>query len=245
MNCQIEQEIFQNEVVHFESAALKLECIPEHRRNAVIESFQNAPIEITNLMEDLEGSYKFEICNLVPTKEGLIWEESHYSPSERIIRINDFKDDDDWNTTFRHEIGHHVDHMLDNPSTSENFQLAIEADYEWFDNRKENGILNRKAMLTELIQLDAAYSTYVSDILSGMFLNDTQVIKAYHEQGLCFYGHDTSYWFESTGPECAVNREIFANMFAIYAENNADCVRFIQKWFPNTTVRMKRVIGLQ
>lgn len=231
-------------MAHFEAVVPAFECIPEYRKNAVIESLRNAPIEITKLMENLEGSYKFEICNLVPAKEGLIWEESHYSPSEKTIRINDFKDDDDWGTTFRHEVGHHVDHMLDNTSITDNFQFAIKADYEWFDNCKEYGMLNRKAMLTELMQSEAAYSTYVSDILSGIFMNDTQIKNAYYEQGLCFYCHDLSYWNEITGPEYAVNREVFANMFAIYAENNADCVRFIQKWFPNITSRMKRVIGI-
>ena len=38
----------------------------------------------------------------------------------------------------------------------------------------------------------------------------------------------------------AVEREIFANLFGIYSENNYAVVDFVEKYFPNTTTRFKK-----
>ena len=57
----------------------------------------------------------------------------------------------------------------------------------------------------------------------------------YYNLGVAQYGHDDSYWSEIEGPKKAVEGEVFADLFAIYAENDHATVRFVEEWFPNIT----------
>ena len=97
-------------------------------------------------------------------------------------------------------------------------------------------------MLTELANSSVIDNRYVSDVLSGMFLNDKYLQIVYNAAGSPFYGHHTLYWLGSDGPDRAVNIEVFADLMGIYSENDAETVAFIEKWFPNTATRFKKII---
>ena len=78
------------------------------------------------------------------------------------------------------------------------------------------------------------------DILSAVFRNDTAVRKIYENNYQAFYGHDKWYWMEREG---SVQKEIFANLFAIYTENEPQSVSFVEKNFPNTVIRFRKELN--
>jgi len=69
------------------------------------------------------------------------------------------------------------------------------------------------------------------------------VRNTWEDNGDAFWGHKNEYWSGMKGPNHAVEREVFANLFAIYAENIPDTVSFVEQAFPNTTTRFKSMIG--
>ncbi len=157
--------------------------------------------------------------------------------------MDEGKCNEEYAETFRHELGHFVDAQLGRPSLEENFEYAIEADMYWFNSSTNDGITNKKNMLLDLSSSEVIGNRYISGILSGLFLNDTVVRKTYYEAGASYYCHKNEYWFEITGPKKAVEREVFANLFAIYAENDKMTVKFIEKWFPNMAKRFLKDIS--
>ena len=164
-------------------------------------------------------------------------EISHYSEIDNAIWMDERKDDAEYVTTLRHEMGHFVDAQMKRPSVLQEFESAIQADKE---------LLNKSSIDNLLDDVGAGnviYSRYISDILSALTFNDSKIIDFYYSDGLPFYGHDILYWNGVQGPDNAVQKEIFANLFAIYAENNDNVVAFIGKWFPNTVCQFNSIIG--
>lgn len=154
--------------------------------------------------------------------------------------MDENKDPEEYAETFRHEYGHFMDDILGRISMSDNFGFALDADKYWLDNSKDEGIENFSAMLDDLSSTDAIHSRYVSDILSGVFLNDTKIRETYNSQGLPFYGHDTNdYWLSWPAGEKIVEKETFANLYALYLKGEKSDVTFVERWFPNVTKRFK------
>ena len=152
-------------------------------------------------------------------------------------------DDDSYADIFRHEMGHFSDAQSGRPSLSAEFAQAIDADFFWYDPATECGMKNLQGLLIDLKSSSAYYSHHYSDILSGVFKNNDVVISTWENNGDAFWGHKNEYWEGSKGPDHAVEREVFANLFAIYAENDIETVSFVEKTFPNTTFRFKSMIG--
>lgn len=170
---------------------------------------------------------------------------SHYSQDENILRMEDNVDNDEYAEIFKHELGHFIDAQLGRISTSENFGYAIQADKYWLDLSREEGIGNINRMIEELSDLPAVMDCrYVSDIFSGVLMGgDSKIRKLYYSMDYAYYGHEYEYWTGDKGPEKAVEKEAFADLFAIYAENNSTTVKFVERWFPNTAKRFKTEIG--
>lgn len=165
---------------------------------------------------------------------------SHYSPEKKMIYMDENKDPEEYAETFRHEYGHFMDDMLGRVSMSANFGFALEADKYWLDNSKNEGTENFSAMLDDLSSTDAIHSRYISDILSGVFLNDTKIREIYNLQGLPFYGHDTNkYWLSWPAENKIVEKETFANLYALYLKGEKSDIAFVERWFPNVTKRLK------
>lgn len=151
------------------------------------------------------------------------------------------KDNHEYGIVFRHEYGHYIDHILENCSESFDYKKSLKLDSNYFDNSNDEGISYRDKMLHDLLKNNSAFeSRYVSDILSAITNNDTHVIEFYNKNNFDFYGHK---WLENYGfVEKTIQHDTFANLFAIYAENNSEIIKFAEKWFPNITQEFKNII---
>lgn len=170
-------------------------------------------------------------------------ERSSYDSRNKTIRMDESKDNSEYIKALYHELGHFADDILGRISLNEDFENAMEADKYWTNNSTEQGNKNFLQMIIDLEKYDVMDNMYISDILSGVFFNDTKIIEAYENSGMSFYGHDNNtYWFAWEVEDKIVQREAFANLFAVYASgDNASC-KFIEKWFPNTASRFKKEI---
>ena len=172
-----------------------------------------------------------------PTR-GIEIEEPCYDPEDGTIHMDERVDDEEYAETFKHELGHFIDDKLDCPSCKEEFGTAIQADLDQYTS-VEAGVVTVGKMLGELIESPALENRYLSDIFSAMFHEKgtarqwNAITAAYNTLGVPVYGHEVNYWTGMDGPQKAVQLEIFADIFAIFAENDTDTVRFVRKWFPN------------
>ena len=214
------------------------ETVPNEWRQVIREVFADASpifVEIANKHGSLLRVKETPLHNV----EGRIQRVcAHYSTDTKTVYMDENKDPDEYAEIFRHEYGHFVDDILGRISTTENFGFALEADQYWLDNSKIEGSDNFSAMLDDLAATDAIHSRYISDILSGVFLNDTKIRKVYNSQGLPFYGHDTSeYWLSWPMEAKIVEKEVFANLYAIYLKGEKSDIAFVERWFPNLSSR--------
>lgn len=175
-----------------------------------------------------------------------VMEEPYYSEDKNIIYMDENEDDYEYAETFRHEMGHFVDCWMGNPSFDDDFSYAIEADKNWFIS-DSCGVSNFKTMLEELETSPAIDNRGLSDIYSAYTHDNPELWEktknVYYRLGVALYGHDDLYWKEITGPVKAVEGEVFAELFAVYAENDTETVEFVEKWFPNVTRKFKQCIA--
>lgn len=171
-----------------------------------------------------------------------VMEEPYYSEDKNIIYMDENEDDYEYAETFKHEMGHFVDCWMGKPSFDDDFSNAIEADKSWFLS-ESYGTSTFESMLEELKLSPAIDNRNLSDIYSAYLCDSPGLWKKakniYYSLGVAVYGHDDSYWKEITGPAKAIEGEVFAELFAIYAENDAETVRFVEKWFPNVSRKFK------
>lgn len=209
----------------------------------MLDSLDNSPKIIVDFIEQ----YGKE-CHVSKTKTLIVdgrveKERSYYNDVTKMIVMDESKDDAEYAKTFRHELGHFADDILGRISFSEYFGDALEADKYWLDNSTTMGQENISEMLADLESFDVMDSMYISDILSGVFLNDTKIRDAYENNGMSFYGHDVNtYWLAWDPADKIVQQETFANMFAIYASGDKNSFSFMEKWFPNTTRRFQKEV---
>lgn len=202
--------------------------MPLERRNTVIESFSNAPEQIREVvntygywLEDV-GDSPWEFNQQTGKKE----KGSFYIQSEFIIKIDERKDDNEYGITFRHEYGHYIDDVIGNYSENSEYNQAFKLDKNNFCKNE-----NLKEMLHDLSENTSALkSGYVSDIISALTINGTEVMEFYKENKTTYSYHD---WEEYMFPMREMKSETFANLFSIYTENNSDVISFTEKWFPN------------
>lgn len=216
--------------------------MPLERRATVIDSFSNAPEQIREVIDthwllldevrDTGRFYSMKTHNYEKLCSGYI-----SGKSGRFIEIDEQKSDAEYGIVFRHEYGHYIDDVIGIYSESKSFDEAFKLDKRRFDNSKDKGIANLEKMLQDLPENASAFeSRYISDILSALTTNgsfvDTKVKKTYQENQKGFYDHE---WWKYKESEKVCQNETFANLFAIYTENNSDVVAFAEKWFPNLT----------
>lgn len=208
-----------------------------------MDSLVDSPAVISSFIE--KYGTQLEVCSsetkVINGK--FIKKRSYYDDENKMIRMDETKDDTEYAKTFKHELGHFADDVLRRISLCEEFENAMDADRYWTNNNTLQGNKNFSEKIVDLEKYDVMDNMYISDILSGMFFNDTKIIEAYEKNGMSFYGHDNNtYWFAWEVEDKIVQRETFANLFAIYASGNMKNCLFIEKWFPNTVSRFKREI---
>ena len=219
--------------------------MPETRRTAVADSLSRCDAAIAEKVNKFGADLAIKNCkrHLSPTR-GIEIEEPCFDPKDKSIHMDERVDDDEYAETFKHELGHFIDDKLGCPSCKEEFASAICADLDRFRSASI-GILALEKMLKELGESPALENRYLSDIFSAMFYsNDTvrqwdSVRREYDRQGVSIYGHDFDYWTGRDGPENATQLEIFADLFAIFAENDLETIRFVEKWLPNSANRFR------
>ena len=221
------------------------EILPEKRTEEVINSYKNSIDSIKNKISKFISTLSVQETQLFLNKEGrVVVQTPHYDPNQNAIFMDDRVDNYEYIETWKHEIGHFVDHQMGWPSHETRFTNAIEMDMEGFMKKEGREILGD--MLEELENSEALDSRHVSDIFSGLFYDkiDIRIIieQTYYKLGAAFYRHKDSYWNGTAGPQKAVEGEIFANLFAIYTENNQEIVEFMEKWFPKITDRFKHIL---
>ncbi len=212
--------------------------MPLERRATVIDSFSNTPEQI----RDVINTHWLLLDNIeeqtldFDEKTGELKEiTSQYcsSSTERYIIINRKKQNNEYGNVFRHEYGHYIDDVIGNYSESAEYNQAFKLDKKNFDSTTNKGNANLKEMLNDLSENTAAFkSEYVSDILSALTINNTEVIEFYKENKMIYSYHN---WEKYMLPMQEMKSETFADLFAIYTENNSDIISFMEKWFPNLT----------
>lgn len=199
-----------------------------------MESFSNSPEPIKEVINKYGN-------NLEKVEE--YPERSGYKDYEHCIIMDKRKDNYEYGIVFRHEYGHYIDHVLGNYSEDFKYRKALEIDSKHFDNSKDEGTFNRDNMLHDLLENNLAFeSRYVSDILSAITNNDTSVIEFYDENNVNFYWHR---WENYDFIEKMVQHETFANLFAIYTENNSEVIKFTEKWFPNIAQEFRNSMNVK
>lgn len=164
---------------------------------------------------------------------------SHYTPSEKQICMDPRYDDDEYAEVFKHEFGHYIDHAHGWVSQSPAFVAAYQKDCENLDITTWDGARNTNKLLTELMNGESAkYDRCISDILSATYKNDLLIQNRFFSEGLSYYQHDNQYWDRGRNRE----NEVFANLFAIYSNNDTETVEFISKNFPNTDRVFKNLL---
>ena len=78
----------------------------------------------------------------------------------------------------------------------------------------------------ENIQKDLIFSNINGKIENDENLNSALTINAYK----VLYGHTTEYWLRKNAHNC--EKEIFANIFNLEAQNNDSDIEFLQACFP-------------
>lgn len=214
------------------------ESFPESRRPAIIDGFSAARKDIAKLISSFSDKLSVRAVPVRFDRQGNPHVEiSHYSEFDNTIRMDERKDDAEYVITLRHEIGHFIDAKTKHSSGLRKFKSAIQADMDSLNKSNINDMLNDVGFSNVI------YSRYVSDILSALTNNDPRIVSYYYSYGMPFYGHDVLYWSGAKGPYKAVQKEVFANLFAIYAENNSNIVAFADKWFPNMVCQFNNIAG--
>ena len=158
--------------------------------------------------------------------------KAFYHMKEKTIYLKENLDIEEMIMQYRHEYGHYVDHVLGWPSKTEQFRYAVGMDRFWL-------LRNEKMtfMLEELSNSEVIKSPYVSDVLSGIFLNDSKIEEVYRRNHVRIYKHSTTErWLRD---EKAVQMETYADLIALYMKGDKEEIKFIEHWFPNMTEKVK------
>lgn len=212
----------------------------------MIDSYSDSDDIIINSINEFSSKLVVDRAKMVLNEKlQFVMDEPHYNEGKQIIYMDENEDDYEYAETWKHEVGHFIDHQMGWVSHSEEFAVAKGLDIELL--KEGTGIEKAAKMLEELQNSPALDNRYLSDILSGLFYNQPRIRTAievtYDHLGVAMYGHDDKYWSEVEGPKKAVEGEVFADLFAIYTENNPSTINFIEKWFPNITSGFKKELG--
>ena len=206
------------------------DSVPNDRREAVTDAFENASDDIKDVVSDYGSDLN------VDNTEGD--DCCHYNLNDKTIRMEDSMDDGEYAEVFTHEYGHFADDQMGWPSKSEEFVNAVSDDKGLYDRSTPEGRERFDGMMNDAFSSGAAYDRMVSDNLSALFQNDPEVIDYFNGEGVPYYQHSNEYWNNGLNRE----NEIFANSFSIRSGGDVASSDFINKHMPNTSAAFDNLI---
>lgn len=261
-----ERVIYQKGGVPFDSPSLQYcemrfyDQIPSQYRKSVEEGFAKASDDILTVSKIYSSSLKgvrSTALKAIISDNRLIRPVSHYDFTENCIYMDESKSEEEYMRTFRHEYGHFIDYSLGKISETSEFVKAFEEDAQLYDVSKDDGIRRLNDLQMEIADnIHAFASEYVTDIISALTRNDTAFIRKYTEnatqtspydlfyyekmEGAGMSGHTDLYWDD--GPHMSRQKEAFADLFAIWTENNPIVQEFVRDHFPNLSGTFEKII---
>lgn len=206
------------------------------------KAFSKAPDEILSALEACTD-------HLRPTADtGYSYNEDgqrvkdgcYYSPADHQVRMDERLGDEEYGEILLHELSHFMDHERGWESRSDVFRSAIQADWASMDTTPE-GRMKLAEMLDDAFSTGAAFDRHVSDILSAVFVNKSEIIQRFNAEGVAYYYHNDEYWSEPYNREA----EIYADLGAVRCFNERISKNFLERYFPTIYGVYGRFYGLQ
>ena len=222
-----------------------LTLFPEEKRAAVDSAYEAAPKGITTaISNNLHKLSGVSDCKYGFNEYGeKVKEPCNYNSNDNGIYMNTDMTKAEYAEVLQHETMHFLDHSRGWESGTPAFLEAIAADKSSYDLETPEGKKRFHDMLDDSFSTGAAYDRSVSDILSGVFLNDETLAKRYSEEGVARYRHGNDYWTDPRR-ENPVGREVYANCGAIQSAQHRISVNFIERWFPSIDTTFKNMYGI-
>ncbi|HAT4103710.1 TPA: hypothetical protein I9Z31_001113 [Clostridium perfringens] len=221
---------FFNKFLGSNNMNINIKQLPRKHYKNIMEYIDNSPDEVKKLVYENINEINFKDINF---KDGA----ARYSPKEKGIYLDintDFSNKRGQYTTVSHEMGHLIDHRLNNISIKdERFRSLIIEDVNSFTNKymKLNNIDNLYDLsnkLSEELKSDIKYHS-ISDLFGGV--TDNAIVGKFK--------HSNEYW---KNPK-KLPKEAFAHFFEATLRNDEYKLKLIKEIFPKSYSEFLKMLG--
>lgn len=221
---------FFNKLLGSSNMNINIKQLPKKHYRNIMEYINNSPDEVKKLVYENINEINFKDINY---KDGT----ARYSPKEKGIYLDintDFSNKRGQYTTVSHEMGHLIDHRLNNISIKdERFRSLIIEDVNSFTNKymKLNNIDNLYDLsnkLSEELKSDIKYHS-ISDLFGGV--TDNAIVGKFK--------HSNEYW---KNPK-KLPKEAFAHFFEATLRNDEYKLKLIKEIFPKSYSEFLKMLG--
>ncbi|XZK30822.1 minor capsid protein [Clostridium perfringens] len=221
---------FFNKFLGSNNMNINIKQLPRKHYKNIMEYIDNSPDEVKKLVYENINEINFKDINF---KDGA----AMYSPKEKGIYLDintDFSNKRGQYTTVSHEMGHLIDHRLNNISIKdERFRSLIIEDVNSFTKKymKLNNIDNLYDLsnkLSEELKSDIKYHS-ISDLFGGV--TDNAIVGKFK--------HSNEYW---KNPK-KLPKEAFAHFFEATLRNDEYKLKLIKEIFPKSYSEFLKMLG--
>ncbi|NGT65175.1 minor capsid protein [Clostridium perfringens] len=221
---------FFNKLLGSSNININIKQLPRKHYKNIMEYIDNSPDEVKKLVYENINEINFKDINF---KDGA----ARYSPKEKGIYLDintDFSNKRGQYTTVSHEMGHLIDHRLNNISIKDKrFRSLIIEDVNSFTNKymKLNNIDNLYDLsnkLSEELKSDIKYHS-ISDLFGGV--TDNAIVGKFK--------HSNEYW---KNPK-KLPKEAFAHFFEATLRNDEYKLKLIKEIFPKSYSEFLKMLG--
>ncbi len=221
---------FFNKFLGSNNMNINIKQLPRKHYKNIMEYIDNSPDEIKKLVYKNINEINFKDINFKDSA-------ARYSPKEKGIYLDintDFSNKRGQYTTVSHEMGHLIDHRLNNISIKdERFRSLIIEDVNSFTNKymKLNNIDNLYDLsnkLSEELKSDIKYHS-ISDLFGGV--TDNAIVGKFK--------HSNEYW---KNPK-KLPKEAFAHFFEATLRNDEYKLKLIKEIFPKSYSEFLKMLG--
>lgn len=207
------------------------EIFPESRRPAIDEAFADAPQRMIDAINGYaEGLKHIKDSGYTINQNGeRVKEGCYYMDGSDTIVMDERMTNAEYAEVFTHEFGHYIDCQRGWESTGTEFTEAIQRDAASMDKSTPEGKMRLHDMLDDAFSTGAAYDRAVSDIISAIFRNDSEIVRRFDDENVAYYRHTRDYW----NIPGMIQKEIYANNMSIQVGQARISKNFIERWFGN------------